>query len=295
MDSTPARLFCKVCQSDARKIGTKKGIFEPREFALYRCGHCGFSFVGNPWTQYEVIYSDAYYAGEGADPLVDYAFELEHPESTIRQYEWKGILRVVRELVTTDDSTQWLDFGCGNGGLVRHCRANGIPKAVGFEDGAIRNAALASGIPILSIQELAERKGTFDVVTSIEVLEHTEDPVAVLTQIRSFLRPGGLFFYTTGNAAPHRSSLTSWSYFTPELHISLFEPQSLTHALMSAGFRPESRGYLSGFTDIIRFKVLKTLKMRRTSAWERAIPWSLASRLVDRRHCVTAHPIGWAK
>ena len=290
----PKSLPCKICQSDAVQIGSKLGKRSQRIFFLYRCAKCGFAFVGNPWTDYAAIYSNEYYEGHGADPLVDYVFELDHPELTIRQYEWRGILKLARALIKIDRSTRWLDFGCGNGGLVRYCRGNGVPEAVGFEEGAIRASAARLGIPMLTASELAERGGSFDVITAIEVLEHIEDPVAVLKQLRSLLRPEGLLFCTTGNAAPHRDKLIPWPYFIPEIHISLFEPQSLSCALEKAGFRAESRGYLPGATDIIRFKILKNLKVHRRSAWEQAVPWPLVSKLADERYRITAHPIGWA-
>jgi hypothetical protein len=34
--------------------------------------------------------------------------------------------------------------------------------------------------------------------------------------------------------------------------------------------------------------------LRTRSAWERALPWPLIARVVDRRHGVSAHPVGYA-
>ena len=89
---------CRVCGSTTAAAGEVFGRFSGRTFRLRRCDACGFGFVADPWTDYAAIYSDAYYAGEGADPLVDYVYELEHPERTIRRHEWHGILRRVRSL-----------------------------------------------------------------------------------------------------------------------------------------------------------------------------------------------------
>ena len=76
--------------------------------------------------------------------------------------------------------------------------------------------------------------------------------------------------------------------------MSFFEPRTLARALIAAGFRPESPGFGPGHADIIRFKVLKNLGVRSRSAWERALPWPLIARAVDRRHGVSAHPVGYA-
>jgi SAM-dependent methyltransferase len=288
-------LPCKICGARTDDLGAKQGGFKREMFVLRRCRRCGFAFIANPWTDYQAIYSDAYYAGEGADPLVDYLFELEHPEHTVRHYEWRGILTAVNSLVALTPSTYWLDFGCGNGGLVRYCRNAAPCRIVGFEQGAIRSKAVEHGIPLIEEREMLTLRGAFDIVTAIEVLEHVEDPIHVLREMRALLKPGGLLFCTTGNPQPHRKRLIQWRYIIPESHISFFEPESLRLALEQTGFQPESRGFLPGFTDIIRFKILKNLHVRHRSAWERTLPWAPLTRLVDWRLKITAHPIAWAR
>jgi SAM-dependent methyltransferase len=290
MDNKP----CPICQTETVALGTTQGAFKPITFYLRRCPECHFSFVANPWTDYANIYSEAYYTGKGADPLVDYLFELEHPEQTIRLYEWRGIVRIIRALTPLSLETRWLDFGCGNGGLVRHCRQEIGCDAVGFEEGWIRQKAAGYGIPFLDADQLEAQEGTFDVVTAIEVLEHVPEPVAVLKRIRRLLKPGGLFFATTGNARPFRERLLSWRYVRPEIHISFFEPDSLVRALELAGFHPEFRGFLPGFADVIRFKLLKNLHMRRRAWFYQAVPWAILTRLLDRRLQISGLPIGWA-
>ena len=284
---------CRICGSQTIPVGTKTGRFRPQEFSLRRCPACGYSYVANPWTDYAAIYSEAYYDGKGADPLVDYRFELDSPDKTIRFYEWRGILTAVKSLVSIQPSTRWLDYGCGNAGLVRYCQSHGLSHVYGFEPGAIRDAA-SRVAPLLDEQELARQQGTFDVVTAIEVFEHIEDPLPALKQIRSLLKPGGLLFCTTGNAEPRRPNLIDWQYVVPEIHVSFFEPETLRQAMQKTGFRPEFRGYIPGFTDIIRFKIMKNVRLRSRSGWHNLLPWPLLARLADSRHRVTAHPIGWA-
>jgi len=290
----PDALPCRICGADTTEIGAKKGTLQPTLFHLRHCPSCRYSFIANPRTDYANLYSADYYAGKGADPLVDYLFELEHPRQSIRLYEWRGILRAVEALTAIGPETQWLDFGCGNGGLVRYCREQRRCRIVGFEEGWITDKAVERGIPILDAEQLDKLSGTFDVVTAIEVLEHVQDPVAVLKKIRRLLKPGGLFFLTTGNARPFRARLLSWGYVRPEIHISFFEPETLARALTLAGFQPEFKGFLPGFTDIIRFKFLKNFRVQRRSLGSAALPWAVLARLINWRRQVTAHPIGWA-
>jgi SAM-dependent methyltransferase len=287
-------LHCRLCNTPTIEIGRKYGNYSQVSYALRHCPICRFSFVANPWLDYEKVYSAEYFSGQGADPLIDFMFELEHPLQTIRQYEWHGILELVKLLTPLGPDTRWLDFGCGNGGLVRYVRERETCQIVGFEDGWIRERAIKMGIPILDRSDLDACIRMFDVVTAIEVLEHLVDPLDILTRIHRLAKPGGLFFFTTGNAKPWRDRLLQWRYVVPEVHVSYFEPETIARALSLAGFRPEFRGFLPGFTNIIRFKVLKNLRLRRPSRIERALPWGVLTRIVDHQLEITAHPIGWA-
>ena len=283
-----------MCGAGAAFIGSKTGKFLEREFHFHQCGDCFFTFVANPWTDYAALYGEAYYRGQGPDPWIDYVFELEQPGRTVRIHEWRGILEVVQSCVPVTAETRWLDFGCGNGGLVRHLAGRGSCQAFGFEEGWIADLARRHGIPVMGEPELAACEGTFDVVTAIEVIEHVEQPVQALARMRRLLKPGGLLFLTTGNAQPQRGRILDWRYATPEMHIAFFEPHTLATAMKLAGFVPEFRGYMPGFTGIIRYKILKNLTRREISTAESLLPWSLLSRLADRLHKVTAHPVGWA-
>jgi SAM-dependent methyltransferase len=291
----PPGPLCKICGSATEFEGTVYGRLAERDFGLRRCPSCGFAFVDPPWTDFAAIYSDDYYAGRGADPLVDYVTELEHPDRTVRQYEWRGIHDRVRSLIALAPGSRWLDYGCGTGGLVRHLRAASDYDAVGFEQGWSVPRLRQNGIPTIEQEgDLELARGSFDVVTAIEVLEHVVDPVDELRRMRALLRPGGLLFVTTGNAAPYASKLSTWSYVIPEIHISLFEPRTLALAMRNAGLRPATPGFGPGWQDIIRFKVLKNLRRRTVSNLDRVLPWTALARLADHRYRLSAHPVGWA-
>jgi SAM-dependent methyltransferase len=245
-----------------------------------------------PWTDYAQIYDETYYEGRGSDPSVDYAYEFEHPERTIRLYEWRGLTQAVAQL--RPPPARWLDYGCGNGGLVRHARAHTPYDIFGFDTGSWANRARTSGLPILHEHDLREFEGTFDILTAIEVIEHCVDALDVLRQLRRLLRPGGILFLTTGNADSAPRDFTDWSYVSPEIHVSYFTPPAMTLALGQTGFEPFDRGMLPGWDDVIRFKVLKTFGMRRVNLLERLLPWTFLARFADRKAGLSALPLGRA-
>ena len=131
-------------------------------------------------------------------------------------------------------------------------------------------------------------------VTAIEVIEHTLDPLVELRTIRKLIRSGGLLFLTTGNAEPFASRLLRWPYIVPEIHVSFFEPGTLEYAFGKCAFRPESIPAHDGFDEILKFKVLKNLKVRRRNRMTDLIPAGPVAALADRKVRLSRHPIGWA-
>jgi hypothetical protein len=63
--------------------------------------------------------------------------------------------------------------------------------------------------------------------------------------------------------------------------------------LTGAGFRAEFRGFLPGYTGILRYKVLKRLGLKERTLWEKVLPWPLISRAVDLRLKLSQQPISW--
>ena len=139
---------CRICGGHTYGLGSVKGTYSGRDYELRRCQDCRYAFIADPWTDFEQIYDDRYYAGTGADPMVDYQFELAAPTGTVRGYEWRGITRIVDDLLGGLDGVRWLDFGAGNGGLVRYVRDHTPADAIGFEEGSIAARARDLGIPV---------------------------------------------------------------------------------------------------------------------------------------------------
>jgi 2-polyprenyl-3-methyl-5-hydroxy-6-metoxy-1,4-benzoquinol methylase len=282
---------CPICAGEMVPAGVRTSAFSGEGFSLSRCPGCRFANVDEPRTDYAALYDEAYYSGRGADPLTDYESELRD-DNTIRRHEWAGIHQVVSSLHEIGPGTLWLDLGCGLGGLVRHLHSVGVDNAVGSEDGYARGRALERGIACVTSDELADVENAFDVITSIEVIEHVVDPLALLRDVHRLLRPGGVFFFTTGNAEPQRDKLTEWPYVIPEIHVSFFEPQTIATAFERVGLVPEHHGFVPGFDQIIRYKTVKNLPRRVQRVADRFVPWRWVAPIIDKRYGVSAFPVG---
>jgi 2-polyprenyl-6-hydroxyphenyl methylase / 3-demethylubiquinone-9 3-methyltransferase len=101
-----------------------------------------------------------------------------------------------------------LDVGCGAGLLCEPLARMGA--AVTAVDAAPQNIEAAKAHAVLSglqidyrAGEIAEQGlGEFDVVTSMEVIEHVTDPAAFVGELARHLKHGGLMLLSTPNRTP---------------------------------------------------------------------------------------------
>jgi len=284
--------ICPVCSNPTSLLGSKVGVLDQREFLIRHCDSCRFSYVENYRTDFENIYNEEYYCGSGADPMVDYAYEIQNTSKTIRNYEWKGIQTLFNELCP--NGGRWLDYGCGTGGVVRYAINAGI-DATGFEEGWASDLGRSFDVPILHSSELDNYAGSFDFISAIEVLEHIPRPLDALLKMRKLLKEGGILFITTGNARPWRCKLLDWGYTKcPDVHVSFYEPDTLARCMTMAGFLPQELRSLNGFVDIIKYKVCKTLRIKNQSKLIDILPWFFIGKCVDARYKVSKQPYGIA-
>jgi SAM-dependent methyltransferase len=165
-----------------------------------------------------------------------------------------------------------LDIGCGDGSYTRRL-ADGFAKvdAIDIQSDLLSQfAEQVKGTPDaqriiiceMSAAKLSYPDDAFDVVTSIEVLEHIVDLDEALREIRRVLKPGGRFAFTTPNRwfpfethgfiiggrrySPARAPFLTW--ISP-LHRRLadartFTASELRRRLAEAGLQTRSVDYI---------------------------------------------------
>jgi hypothetical protein len=87
---------------------------------LVRRTRCCCAFIADPWLEFEQIPDERYYAGEGADPFSTTATSSTSGKDH-RAYEMERDCLRRAPPGRSADSRCWIDFACGNGGLVRTC------------------------------------------------------------------------------------------------------------------------------------------------------------------------------
>jgi 2-polyprenyl-3-methyl-5-hydroxy-6-metoxy-1,4-benzoquinol methylase len=80
--------------------------------------------------------------------------------------------------------------------------------------------------------------GSLDVVTMMAVIEHVQEPTALLKRVRRLLNDNGWLFLETPNASswPARSARRFWPLLAPVEHLYLFSEAAIRRALALAGF-----------------------------------------------------------
>lgn len=127
------------------------------------------------------------------------------------------------------DIVSLLDIGCSTGSILRAAAAVGW-EALGIELNA-KAAEIARGQGLRVVagkfpDALPTDAGPFTVVTMLDVLEHSEDPVAFLALVLKYLGPSGLVVVQVPNLNSLLIQIEGirnnnichghWTYFTPD-------------------------------------------------------------------------------
>ncbi|MEA2512156.1 MAG: hypothetical protein QOJ59_1643 [Thermomicrobiales bacterium] len=187
-----------------------------------------------------------------------YASYFRH-ETTHWWFRWRfDLISDVLGSLQRDGQLRILDAGCGTGQMLKclesHGEAIGIdssPQAIGYarERGVKR---LVRG----SITDPPFRNGSFDCVVSLDVIEHVDDDVDILTKLREVVKPGGHLIVTVP------AFQTLWSEHDEiNQHKRRYRAGQLRHLIQEAGFDVERVSYCNTalFLPVLAMRKAKNL------------------------------------
>src|SRR5438270_7089750 len=157
------------------------------------------------------------------------------------------------------ETRQALDLGCGAGLNLDHLARYAEPVGTDFSEEALRFCR-ARGHKRLCKADAAElpfRDGQFDIITALDVVEHLDDDVKALDELKRVLRPGGLLVISV----PAYPAL--WSYWDDILgHRRRYTTTTLRSAAMSAGLIVRKVSYSNALilAPSAGVRMLKTLQ-----------------------------------
>jgi SAM-dependent methyltransferase len=205
-------LNCPVCRVSAKSHPILRNNGQPREpkseVTLHGCRNCGAAVFDPP-------------------PEPDYAATPSGKGAALAFYvqQGAGLWSIASSILTINQQgdveslpRRLLEIGCGFGfGLDIARRVLGW-EVQGYDPSPFAAAGRELlGLPITSAYFTPEAAAddAWDVVLASEVLEHLDDPVGLLRNLRRSLKPGGVLVLTTPDLGAHSTALDRISYGAP--------------------------------------------------------------------------------
>lgn len=124
------------------------------------------------------------------------AYELQTHRAEDRHWWYRGRRRVLHRLLAGLDLPQdasILDGGCGSGRnlieLARYGEVSGVE--ISEASAEVARGREVGEVHTCSLVDLPFAEDSFDLVTCLDVIEHLDDDVAALTELRRVVKPGG--------------------------------------------------------------------------------------------------------
>ncbi|MDQ5821937.1 MAG: methyltransferase domain-containing protein [Actinomycetota bacterium] len=225
------RIDCPLCGShDHRQVFVKRG------YTFVRCNECRLVF-SNPQVD-ETRAIDRYGSSVSAELWAEVLLSERQLELDRPKFE-----RIADALEPFRGDGRLLDVGCSIGLFLDVAHQRGF-DGIGIEFGerALRHARGELGLEVLDVPlaDAGFAPASFDVVTVLSVLEHTNDPRAMLREVARVLKPGGALYVIVPNLESlacrvlHEQAAT----FDGRNHLVYFSPTTLSDALGREGFEP---------------------------------------------------------
>ena len=207
----------------------KPGCYTPDDVVVYLCGGCGAAFLPGAEVDYEGSEYRQLVSGGGEAERYRKILDVEQAG----KLELVGVDRLRGKVVA--------DVGCGAGSFLDV--AKGVAsQTLGVEPTASFHETLrASGHEVTGYTSdaLPKWSGKVDVAVCFSVLEHIEDPVPFLCEVRELLGPDGKLLLSTPNRDDWMLELLPEDYgkfFYRHVHRWYFDGASLREVARIAGF-----------------------------------------------------------
>lgn len=244
---------------------------ETKDAKIYQCPECGMGVtLGEvPDDQYNAYHRDSVYVSA--------------------KDQFKNIFSKRVEIISKfKNGGKALEIGSSTGLFLSLLQEKGW-EVLGIEPSSPAvKIARQREIPILNttFEQANLVRNSFDVVIFNHVLEHMEDPVAIIRKAKNLLRKKGIIFIDVPNFASLSARLggAGWQYILPKEHRWHFTPASLFHILEKASLQPlywEAHSGIWGYGSPRQevWESLRSLKKRFIADVVTAIPTYVLTKL----------------
>jgi SAM-dependent methyltransferase len=172
-------------------------------------------------------------------------FELQTHRVEDRHWWYQGRRRVLEQAIQRlrlPTHAAILDAGCGSGRNMVDLARHGTVTGVELSDTSVQLARERGAGKVLegSVMEMPFDEASFDLAVSLDVIEHLEDDVGALRELRRVTKPGGALLVTV----PAYQWL--WSgHDEINHHHRRYNRRSLLNAAQSGGWQLESTAHFN--------------------------------------------------
>jgi SAM-dependent methyltransferase len=218
---------CIACGANATRP-----LYEVNGFAIVECT-CGLARTALPaGFDPASIYTAEYFQGGHRDGYADYAGSGDELRHEIR--------RTLAALTRHVADGKLIELGCAMGFFLDEASRKFTTCGVEISEHA-RETCRARGLDVVrdADESFLAARGPFDAAVMLDVIEHLEDPGAVLDRLHHAMRPGAQLLVTTGDYGSllARAMGRRWRLMTPPQHLWFFSPRTVTALLARHGFR----------------------------------------------------------
>ena len=195
-------IVCVNCKNESYrqliKVKGNRGVeFISKHHHIVACNNCGLVFL-NPQHEdqdYEEYYRALNYREEKAISK----------DKILTKHQFKKIpIRFLTDYLESEreknEAMRVLDIGCGFGESIKFMKESGL-IAEGLEPSsdaaafALKHFGVKVHVGSIFDHDLSH--GSYDVLSSMAVIEHLTDPLAALKEMRNLLKPDGILFMNT--------------------------------------------------------------------------------------------------
>ena len=208
---------------------------------VFQCADCGINYLEPKERDLTEYYRREY--RDGHSPVIGKKLTSRETFDIYRPMQ-NAKIDVIRDRLTP--SMKVLDVGCSTGHFL-HEISPFVGECVGIEfneeNARFVNEELGYRVYTVPIEVTPVQEGYFDLITAFHVVEHVEDPIALLKTLSRYLQPGGLLYVEVPNL--NDALLSAYevedyaSFWFREPHIFNFSPDTFCRVLERAGFTGE--------------------------------------------------------